>query len=141
MNTSEAVLSVLFVVYFILGYPLPSDVADVFYGTIGRVFLFVIVIILFATSSPIVGVLALLVAIDIVIRSNEDSVAGAAKMYVPSEAKKMSQLNAFNQFPYTLEQEMVALRTVKRESKENDDVTFKPMLEDDHNAALVAQTM
>mgnify|MGYP000153293955 CR=1 FL=1 len=141
MNASESVLSVLFVVYFILGYPLPDALADIFDTTAGRAFLFLIVVILFASASPIVGILALLVAFDIVRRAGNESGASAIRKYVPSEAKKMSQFNTYNQFPYTLEQEMVALRTVKRESKEQGDVSFKPVLENDHNAALVSQTM
>lgn len=141
MNTSEAVLSVLFVVYFILGYPLPGALADIFSTTAGRAFMFLLVVILFASSSPVVGVLALLVAFDVLRRASKESGASAIRNYVPSEASKVSQMNVFNQFPHTLEQEMVALRTVNRVSREQGDASFKPLLEDDHNAALVSQTM
>ena len=45
-------------------------------------------------------------------------------------------LNKFNQFPYTLEQEMVNIRTVKHAAPTSAPV-YKPVLEDDHNAASI----
>jgi hypothetical protein len=40
----------------------------------------------------------------------------------------MGDLTAFNQFPYTLEQEMVKLRTINKDPPIESPASYKPML-------------
>ena len=140
MNSKEIVLAMLFVVYFILGYPVPHMLAEVLDTFLGQVLVFFVVVLLFLSSNPIIGVLGLLVAIDLLRRSAQTTGSDVMAKYLPSEQSKMSEFNAYNQFPETLEQEMVKIRTV------NKDVTlppasYKPVLEDDHNASKVSQSI
>jgi hypothetical protein len=54
-----------------------------------------------------VGVLGLFAAYILIRRS---SISSAIESYVPSEARKSNELSVLNQFPVTLEEQMVALR-------------------------------
>ena len=139
MSTQETVLGVLFIVYFILGYPIPEAVAEHLDTLVGQVVVFAIVFLLFVSSNPIIGVLGLLVAIDVIRRSSVATGSDAIAKYLPSEESKMSEFNAYNQFPYTLEQEMVKIRTA-RHDESLPPASFKPVLEDDHNASMVSQS-
>jgi len=81
--------------------------------------------------------LAILVAFAIFILFKNTS-ANIMKSYLPSEEKKMSQFTAFNQFPYTLEQEVVAkMAPVFKPGFSMEKSTFSPKLENTHDAAPV----
>jgi len=140
MSTQEVILGVLFIVYFILGYPIPEPVANQLDTLIGQVSVFAVVFILFISSNPIIGVIGLLVAIDIIRRSRETTGSDAIAKYLPSESSKMSEFNAYNQFPITLEQEIVKLRTVNQKMQ-LPPASFKPILENDYNASPVSTTI
>jgi truncated hemoglobin YjbI len=74
-------------------------------------------------------------AFDLIRRSSESTGLDSLQKYVPTEEKKMSRFNAFNQFPYTLEQEMVAKMVPMRNSGSSiTQSSFKPVLDDLHNA-------
>ena len=87
-------------------------------------------------SNPILAVVAALVAFDLMRRSNETTGLGALQAYAPSEQKKMSQFTAFNQFPYTLEQEVVAkMAPIVRSGSSLSAASYKPLLDNLHDAS------
>ena len=106
-HIGELLLAVLFIIYLIMGYRTPEPVANAVDTTVGKVVLFIIVITMFIHSNPILAVLSLFVAFDLIRRSSVATGIDALKKYLPTENKKSSQFSAFNQFPYTLEQEVV----------------------------------
>ena len=136
MSSQEVFLGVLFVIYFVLGYPVPEPLADMLDSVSGKIMVVVIAIILFLAVNPIVGVLGVLVALDLLRKAGEATVSTAMAKYSPSEQQKAQDLNKFNQFPYTLEQEMVSIRTLKQDASPSP-ALYKPVLEDDHNASPV----
>ena len=138
MKSQEIVLGVLFVIYFILGYPIPEPVADIISTTGGKVVVFAVALMLFLVVNPIVAVIGLLVAFDIIMNAQKASGKYAMDNYSPSEKQKAADLNKYNQFSYTLEQEMVAIRTLKQPGPAGP-ASFKPVLENDHDASPVTQ--
>jgi hypothetical protein len=87
-------------------------------------------------ANPILAVLAALVAFDLMRRSNDSTGLGALSAYAPSEKKKMSQFSAFNQFPYTLEQEVVAkMAPIVRSGSSLSPPSYKPLLDNLHDAS------
>jgi len=86
-------------------------------------------------TNPILAVLAVLVAFDLMRRSNNATGLGALSAYAPSEKKKMTQFSAFNQFPYTLEQEVVAkMSPIVRSGSSLSRPSYKPLLNNLHDA-------
>jgi hypothetical protein len=87
---------------------------------------------------PILAVLALFVAFDLIRRSTLTTGLDALQKYAPTEEKKASQFSAFNQFPYTLEQEVVAkMAPVMQSGSSITQASFKPILDDLHDASPV----
>lgn len=135
-HTGELVLIVLMVIYLVMGFKTPELVANMVDNIIGKVVIILVVIYLFLYTNPILAVVAALVAFDLMRRSSETTGLGALQAYAPSEEKKMSQFTAFNQFPYTLEQEVVAkMAPIVRSGASLSRASYKPLLDNLHDAS------
>lgn len=89
-------------------------------------------------ANPILAVLAALVAFDLMRRSNNVGNLGLGPLsaYAPSEKKRMSQFTAFNQFPYTLEQEVVAkMAPIVHSGSSLTPPSYKPLLDNLYDAS------
>ena len=134
-HMGEFVLVVLMIIYLILGLRTPDLIANMVDNVAGKVVIILAVIYLFMHANPILAVLAALVAFDLMRRSNETTGLGALDEYGPSEQKKASQFTAFNQFPYTLEQEVVAkMAPIVRSGSSLTTASYKPLLDNLHDA-------
>ena len=127
-QSSHVVLGIIFISYLILGYPIPETLATMIDTIYGKIIVYVIALILLVSVNPVLGVLALFVAFDLVRRSEIATGSTALLKFGSSEKQKMSDLTAFNQFPYTLEQEMVKLRTINKDPPFESPASYKPML-------------
>lgn len=135
-HRGEFILIILIIIYLILGFKTPEIIAVMIDNIIGKVIIILIVIYLFIHANPILAVLAALVAFDLMRRSNDVTGLGALDAYAPSEKKKMSQFTAFNQFPYTLEQEVVAkMAPIVRSGLSINPPSYKPLLDNLYDAA------
>lgn len=106
-HRGELILTVIFIIYLILGYKTPKTIAFLVDNIVGKIVIFLIVIYMFLYMNPILAVITLFVAFDLIRRSAMSVNNNLIQSYIPSEENKMSQFTAFNQFPYTLEQEVV----------------------------------
>jgi hypothetical protein len=89
-------------------------------------------------ANPILAVIAALVAFDLMRRSSDTTGLAALQAYAPSEQKKISQFTAFNQFPYTLEQEVVArMAPLVRSGSPLTSATYKPLLDNLYDASPI----
>jgi hypothetical protein len=135
-HMSELVLVILFIIYLILGLKTPEPIANLIDTLVGKIAIFVIVLYMFMNSNPILDVLSLFVAFDLIRRSSLATGFDALKKYAPSEEKKMTQFTAYNQFPYTLEQEVVAkMAPVSKSGMSLTQASYKPLLENLYDAA------
>jgi len=132
------VLVILFIIYLIMGYKTPEPIANMIDSLVGKIVIFIIVIYLFTYTNPILAVLSLFVAFDLIRRSSVTTGFDALQKYAPSEEKKMSQFTAYNQFPYTLEQEVVAkMAPIMKSGSSLTQASYKPLLENLHDAAKI----
>ena len=137
-HMGEFILVVILIIYLILGMKTPDLIANIVDNVIGKVVIILVVIYLFMHSNPILAVLAAFVAFDLIRRSSATTGISALQAYAPSEKKKMSQFTAFNQFPYTLEQEVVAkMAPIAHSGSSLNNATYKPLLENLYDAAPV----
>lgn len=140
-HMGELILIVVFIFYLVLGLRTPDLVANMVDNVIGKVVIILVVIYLFMNSNPILAVLAALVAFDLMRRSTYTTGLGALEKYAPTEEKKMSQFTAFNQFPYTLEQEVVAkMAPIVRSGSSLMPASYKPLLDDLHDATPLSSS-
>jgi hypothetical protein len=137
-NLGQLILSILFIIYLFSGTKLPSTVADLIDTLPGKVVVIIVAVMLFYISNPILGVLGLIVAYQLIINSSVETGSSALDAYLPTEKKKATNMTALNQFPYTLEQEVVKkMAPLNKPNSEPEVNTFKPILDDLHDAAPI----
>jgi hypothetical protein len=140
-NLGQVVLCILFIIYLIMGYNMPSSVAGVIDTIYGKIIVVVVALILFSYVNPILGVLGFLVAFELIRRSSLVTGTYALNNYIPTEEKKSSNLSAMNQFPYTLEQEVVKkMAPIRVTFDTQTPATFRPILDDNYDAAPINYT-
>jgi len=135
-HRGELVLVILFMIYLILGLKTPEPIANLIDTLVGKIVIILIVIYLFMHANPILAVLALYVAFDLIRRSSMATGLDALQKFAPSEEKKSSQFTAFNQFPYTLEQEVVAkMAPIMKSGSSLTQASYKPLLDNLYDAS------
>ena len=105
-NAPQLTLSVLFVIYLVMGYQMPEGVATMVDSPMGKIAVVLVALMLFAYSNPVLGVLALLVAYQMIKSASVKTGMAGLDEYYPTEQKKWTPFNPAHQFPYTLEQEL-----------------------------------
>jgi hypothetical protein len=137
-HRGELFLVVLCIIYLVMGFKTPESLANCVDTLIGKVIIFITIVYIFMNYNSILAVLALFVAFDLIRRSSMTTGLDALQKYIPTEEKKNSQFTAFNQFPYTLEQEVIAKMAPIRESGSSlTQATYKPLLDNLHDASIL----
>jgi len=107
---------------------------------VGKIIIFIVVIYLFMHANPILAVISLFVAFDLIRRSSVATGSGALLKYTPCEERKSSQFTAFNQFPYTLEQEVVKkMAPIVQSGVSVTKASYKPVLDNLYGASPLNQ--
>lgn len=142
-HMGELILFILFVIYLVMGYDVPESLANVVNSMLGKLLIFLIVIYLFLYKNPVLAVVSLLVAFELIRRSRYiDNATRIEQILNPgcTDGPEMSQypFTAYNQFPYTLEQEVVKkMAPIVQSGSVLTQASFKPYLENDHDASPV----
>ncbi len=134
----EILLAILFIIYILMGYKIPQSLASVIDTVYGKIIVITIAILLFSYTNPVLGVIGFYVAFDIIKRSSESTGNYALQKYVPTETKKACELTLYNQFPYTLEQEVVKkMAPINMSDDSRSPPSFTPILDNLHEAAPI----
>ena len=137
-NMGQVILVILFLIYIIMGYKTPDSLASMVDTMIGKLVVIGFALALLFCCNPILGVLGLLVAFLLIQRCSIANGSAALNAYYPTEEKKYSNLTAMNQFPYTLEQEVVSkMAPINNTMNPNAVSNFMPVLDNIHDAAPV----
>jgi hypothetical protein len=134
----EILLTILFIIYILMGYKIPESLASIIDTVYGKIIVITIAILLFSYTNPVLGVVGFYVAFDLIKRSSESTGTYALQKYVPTETKKECELTLYNQFPYTLEQEVVKrMAPINMSDDSNTAPSFSPILDNLHEAAPI----
>lgn len=136
-NMPQLVLVVLFIIYLLMGFKTPDGIATMIDSTVGKIVVALLALLLFAYSNPILGVLGIFVAYQLVRGASIKTGMAALEEYYPTEEKKWSPFTPAHQFPYTLEQEIVKKMAPQKFNTNYVKATYKPTLEDTYDAASV----
>ena len=140
VKKEEGILLFLLAIYVVLGTPVPEHLAVFIDSLLGKIVLFLVIISLFLYSNPIIAILSLFIVVEMVRRSSPWGIS-ALKKYLPTEDHKFSQFTAFNQFPYTLEQEVVKkMAPIMKTGASLTAASYKPMLEKLYDAAPLSSS-
>jgi len=137
---SEIVLGILMIIFLLMGYKIPSSLSYIVDSFMGKVVMILIVVFMFMYTNPILAVLAVFVVLNIMMNGDSANFSTSQTIqFAPSEANKESQLTKFNQFPYTLEQEMVKKMTpIAKHGASMKKAEYQPLLENTYDASPVS---
>ncbi len=108
----EIALFVVFILYIIFPFHTPSGVASMVDSPLGIVVVFCVTVFLFLYTNPILGVLYIFVAYELIRRSSQVTGSTAIVEYTPTQAKKNVEMRAMNPPKETsLEEEIINTRT------------------------------
>ena len=139
-DNNQLVLGVVFIVYIILNVRTPHAMAPAIDSILGNIAVVVLAGVMFRQSNPVIGVLGLIAAYLLIHRSSLETGSHAIRTALTSERAKVRDFNRYNQFPVTLEEEVVSKMAplVKHAPAKNADYT--PVLDATHHAAPVNYT-
>ena len=134
---NEYIFVALLAIFVLFNIPIPAVLAEFLDSMVGQVVVYSIALSLFFMH-PILGAVALLASYELIKRSQKTTGTHYAKKYLPSQDKKDRHLTAMNQFPVTLEEEMVRkMVPYVNENANNVDASYKPVMNNLHNAAML----
>jgi len=136
-NRSELLMLTVLVLYITLNVQTPDMLAKLVDNVLGNVVIILAALYLLTNTNPIVGVVALYAAYELIRRSDKSNLSSNFKKFLPTQEKKNGHFSAFNQFPVTLEEQMVKKMAPLIETSGPSNLNYKPNQEEVHNAMNV----
>lgn len=136
----EVLLFIIFVLYLVFPIGTPDFIAGMVDSPLGMVTLFCVTLFLFLYTNPILGILYIFVAYELLRRSSRTTGRTAYIQYTPTQEKRDANMRAMNPpNETTLEEEVVSTMAPVGHSEPSVfiDSTFKPVAENNHNAFSV----
>jgi len=132
-SNHHLVLTILLCVFIVFDIQVPNALANMVDNPIGKVVVAALALCLLSMNT-LLGVIGLVAAYVLIQRSADTTGTQAQKDYLPSEAKKNTILSSMNQFPMTVEEEVIAKMLPMNNQVDLSQPEFKPVLGDTHNA-------
>lgn len=139
-NQHQLILLVVFILYILLNVQTPNMLATLIDNIYGNVVVVMMALFVLTYMNPIVGVVALYAAYELIQRSSVTTGSAAIRRYLPTEIKKGKHFSAFNQFPVTLEEEVVKQMAPLVETSGPNHLHYKPVANETYNAVDLADS-
>jgi len=133
-DTHHYVLAALLIIFIVSDVRVPAVVGELVDTIVGKIVVVMLALSLFA-AHPVVGAIGLVAAYQLILRSQG---LQAVSLYIPSEIKKSQTLSAMNQFPVTVEEEVISKQipyVFKRHAQGN--TPYKGVQDRLHGAAKI----
>ena len=142
MSIFEMVLFIIFLLYVVLPIGTPAFLAPYIDSVLGMVVLFCITVSLFVYTTPVLGVLYILVAYEVLRRSssNRGNTKAIIMEYTPSQSNKDTDMKNMNpSIEKTVEEEVIEIRAPIGKSQPTEYITtsFKPVADNVEGASMV----
>ena len=136
-NFSQLLLLIVLVIYIVFNIQTPSSIVPYIDNIYSNVIIILLAFFTLMHVNPILGIIALFAAYELIRRSADATGTTTIKKYLPSQSKTNQHLNAFNQFPVTLEEQMVKKMAPLVQSSGPSQLDYKPMADNTHQAMSV----
>jgi len=123
---------VLLVVFIVSDVSVPNEVSK-FVNTLHGSALLLLVCLYVLYTSPVLGVVTLVAVFELLRRTGG---LRTAQDFIPSEEKKSEEFEVINDFPVTLEEEVVA-NMVPMTNEKLSAPSYQPLLQDVHHSSQV----
>ena len=127
------VLSLLLSVFIVFDVEVPLVLAEIIDNPIGKIGVAALALCVLSQNT-MVGVVGIIAAFVLIQRSEQKTGSYGERNFLPSESKKLSHLNAINQFPVTLEEEIIDTMLPMNRNIDLSQPAFKPVLANNHDA-------
>lgn len=136
----QFLLLIIFVIYIIFNARTPEPIASIIDSTFGYVVIIALFALMAVNLSPIVTIVGVFALYLLFKRSSIATGSLAMTKFLPTENVKSQYLSAFNQFPVTLEEEVVQQMAPLQPGPAMGPKTFYPALNNLHSAASINYT-
>src|SRR6056300_14011 len=136
-NTHQLFLVIILLGYIIFNIQTPHFLAPMIYNIFGNIIVIIFAFFVLVHSNPILGIIFVFAAYELLKRSSDTTGTSAIKRYLPSQMKMDGHLSAFNQFPVTLEEQMVKQMAPLVETSGPNHLHYQPASSHTHNAMNV----
>jgi hypothetical protein len=130
-------LLVIFIIYIVFNVPTPEPIASLIDSTLGYVIIIALFALMAVNLNPIVTLVGVFAIYLLFKRSSISTGSLAMTKFLPSENLKGQYLNAFNQFPVTLEEEVVQQMAPLQPGPAMGPKTFKPVMDNLYDATFL----
>ena len=131
----ETLLLIVLVVYIIAKVDTPMPLAKLVDNVYGNAAVSILALAFFMKTKSVAGVLAIVAAYELIKRSSVKAGSHALRNYVPCEHKKLADFKKYNEFPITLEEEIIAKMAPLVKHAPAANAEYKPVLSDTHDAS------
>ena len=140
-TTLDYVLIALFVLFLVLQIEIPAFLAEWIDTPVGIAAVIIVALYMFLYTNPILGVLSLIVAYEILRRSSKKTGRYALTQLLPTQTTRDTEMRAMNPAKSaTLEEEVVAKMApigVSNQSGGVIETPFRPVSEETHGASVL----
>jgi len=129
------VLTAVLAVFVVFPIAIPDILAEMINNTAGKIIIIIIALNMFLLH-PMVGALGLLAAYELIKRASvAKPVTHSDNRFYVSWEKKTAPINIYNQFPVTVEEEVIANQIPYVYNKTLNESTYKPIQDNLQGAA------
>lgn len=138
-KTHQVVIAVLLVLYLLLDVETPMYLANLVDTTLGNVVVVLLALTLLLSTNIIVGMLAIVVAYELIKKSKSVTGNLQLKEIKNAEKIKMDMLDDYNNYDVTLEEEIVSKMAPLVHNNSTNSSNFKPILNNLHDASSILE--
>ena len=139
-NRHHQLLLIVMVIYIMFNIKTPQLLASVVDNIYGNIGVLVVAVYLIMKVNPVVGIVALYAAYELIQRSSGMTGSSGIQKYLPSQLTQNRHLSAFNQFPITLEEEVVKQMAPLVETNGPSHLHYMPASDNTYSAMSVTDT-
>ena len=129
------VLTVLLIIFILFDIKIPLVFAELIDNPVGKIVVAISALCLLS-ANKLAGVIGIVAAFILLQRVADSTGTHAKNVYLPTEHKKSKHLSSMNQFPITVEEEIISKMLPTTNFRDFTNPEFKPVLDDNHNAAV-----
>ena len=127
----------LIVLFVVSDIAIPHSLASLIDTPVGNIVVVVVALALLLNEKPVVGVLSVIAAYELIKRSSVKTGTHGIRRYLPTENKKDAHFSALNDFAVTLEEEQVQKMVPFVVDNSLTGPSYKPVLNASHNASNI----
>jgi len=128
-NPAYLVLSLLMAVFIVMDISPPNNICMLVDTMVGKAVVIMVALSLFSLDM-LMGAVGIVAAYILIMRCSKKE---EVRTFSPSEVKKTKQLSVMNQFPLTVEEEVIG-KMLPRTNPDLQSPDYKPTLNNLHNA-------